>query len=144
MIMDNLIVGGQTEERSAGPPLCPLRAAWLPVSWLRKEVELACACACKQVEPVLSCACACARKQVEPGEERKTTNGRNSGEWWSSLSACVWARITIRDHSLQSTKEKESSNTDSCFVGGSKALFQSAIGYLRNTRVLIWLTGDEI
>ena len=144
MIMDNLIVGGQTEERSAGPPLCPLRAAWLLLSWPRKEVELACACACKQVEPVLSCACACARKQVEPGEERKTTNGRNSGEWWSSLSACVWARITIRDHSLQSTKEKESSNTDSCFVGGSKALFQSAIGYLRNTRVLIWLTGDEI
>lgn len=127
--IDNVIVGGQTEERTAGPPLCPLRAAWLPVSWPRKEVELA-------------CACACARKQVEPGEERKTTNGRNSGEWWSSLSACVWARITIKDHSLQSTKE--SANTDGCFVGGSKALFQSAIGYLRKTRVLSWLTGDEI
>ena len=74
--IDNVIVRGQTEERTAGPPLCPLRAAWLLVSWPRKEVELA-------------CACAWARKQVEPGEERKTTNGRNSGEWWSSLSACV-------------------------------------------------------
>ena len=116
MIMDNLIVGGQTEERSAGPPLCPLRAAWLPVSWLRKEVELACACAC-----------ACARKQVEPGEERKTTNGRNSGEWWSSLSACVWARITIRDHFLQSTKEKESSDTDACFVGDQKHYFSQRL-----------------
>ena len=121
IIIDNVIVGGQTEERSAGPPLCPLRAAWLPVSWPRKEVELA---------------CAWARKQVEPGEERKTTNGRNSGEWWSSLSACAWTRITIRDHSLQSTKEKKSSNTDGCFVGESKALFQSTIGYLRKTRVL--------
>ena len=56
---------GQTEERIPGQaPFCPLDTwlALLVASWLRKAVE--------------------------PGEERKTTNGKNSGEWCNSLRAC--------------------------------------------------------
>ena len=54
---------GQTEERIPGAPFCPLDRWLAPLaSWLRKALE--------------------------PGEERKTTNGKNSGEWWSSLRAC--------------------------------------------------------
>ena len=67
----------QTEERIAGRPFWPLASC----TWL----------AC----PLLA---SWSRKAVEPGEERKTTNGKNSGEWWRSLRACntnVGSKISI-------------------------------------------------
>ena len=49
------------------------------------ERILFCPLACTWLAPLLA---SWPRKAVEPGEERKTTNGKNSGEWCSSLRAC--------------------------------------------------------
>ena len=85
-----------------------------------------------------ACLCLCLCSQGDGARRGEENHERQElGRVVEQLERlCVGENNNQRSLSVSLQSKKESSNTDGCFVGGLKALFQSAIGNLRKTGVL--------